>query len=174
VTGRAVEASANGALDFGAVLVGAAIAIPNLLRSRIAANEASAVGALRTVETAQIAYRGVYPQRGFAHDLASLGTDPIRSNAPSADHAGFIDETLGGASCTAGAWCVKSGFRFSLAAVCKQKACTEFVVVGTPVASNAGGRSFCSTSDGVIRSNTGPPLTAPVNVSECRAWSPIQ
>jgi len=166
--------STNRVFDASAVLMVAAIAIPNLLRARIAANEASAVGALRTVETAQIAYRGVYPQRGFAHDLASLGTDPIRSNAPSADHAGFIDETLGGASCTAGAWCVKSGFRFSLAAVCKQKACTEFVVVGTPVASNAGGRSFCSTSDGVIRSNTGPPLTTPVNVSECRAWSPIQ
>ncbi|MGD0404634.1 MAG: hypothetical protein ABSB66_15730 [Candidatus Acidiferrales bacterium] len=166
--------STNAVFDTGAVLVVAAIAIPNLLRARIAANEASAVGSIRTVETAQVAYRATYSQRGFAPDLATLGQDPREPNTTSADHAGFIDETLAGASCTAGAWCVRSGFRFSLAAVCKEKACTEFVVVGTPVATNTGGRSFCSTSDGVIRSNTGPSLVSPVNVSECRAWPPIQ
>lgn len=167
-------ASTNAFFDTGAVLVVAAIAIPNLLRARIAANEASAVGAIRTVETAQVAYRATYPQRGLAPDLATLGTDPRETNATSADHAGFLEPTLGGASCTAGAWCTKSGFRFSLTAVCKQKECSEFVVVGTPAGSDSGSRSFCAASDGVIRFKAGPPLESLVSVSECKAWPPIQ
>jgi len=168
------QASTSATLDAGVVLVVAAIAIPNLLRSRIAANEASTVGMIRTVNVAQVTYAAAYPQRGFAPDLATLGPDPGGTGAASADHAGLIDATLGNASCTAGKWCTKSGFRFTIKAVCLQQQCGQFVVVGTPVASNTGGRSFCSTSDGVIRFTTGPPLTAPVSASECRAWSPLQ
>jgi prepilin-type N-terminal cleavage/methylation domain-containing protein len=48
------------------ILIIAAIAIPNLLRSRIAANEASAVGSLRTINTAQVTYASTYPNAGFA------------------------------------------------------------------------------------------------------------
>ncbi len=168
------EASKSTAVDVGAVLVVAAIAIPNLLRSKIAANEASAVGMIRTVDVAQITYVTTYPQRGYAPDLATLGPNPRGTNAGSADHASIIDATLGNASCTAGTWCTKSGFRFSVTAVCEQHLCKEFVVVGTPVTSNAGGRSFCSTSDAVIRFSSGPPLTSPVNVSECQEWPPLK
>ena len=167
-------ASTSAGFDAGAVLVVAAVAIPNLLRSRMAANEASAVGAIRTVNTAEITYSATYPQKGFAPDLATLGPDPSGKNTPSADHASLIDATLGGATCKTGSWCVKSGFKFSLAAVCKQKPCDDFVVVATPVADNTGTRSFCSTADGVIRYKTGPPPTSPVGVSECRAWARVQ
>ncbi len=51
---------------------------------------------------------------------------------------------------------------------------TEYVVVATPVNANTGTRSFCSTSDTVIHFKAGPPLTAQVSVSECRAWAPLQ
>jgi len=166
--------STNTSFDAGAVLIGAAIAIPNLMRARVAANEASAVGTVRTVNTAQVTYAATYPQRGFASDLAALGPDPRRPGAISAEHAGLIDPTLGDTSCTAGAWCTKSGFRFSLAAVCKQKPCKEFVVVATPVTTSTGTRNFCSTSDGVVRSQSGPPLTATVTVRQCKAWSPVK
>ena len=165
--------STNTSFDAGAVLIGAAIAIPNLMRARIAANEASAVGTVRTVNTAQVTYAATYPQRGFAPDLATLGPDPRRAGAISAEHAGLLDATLGDASCTAGAWCIKSGFRFSLTAVCKQKPCKEFVAVATPVTTSTGTRSFCSTSDGVVRSQSGPPLTATVTVRQCQTWSPV-
>jgi hypothetical protein len=168
------EASKSGALDAGAVLLVAAIAIPNLLRSKIAANEATAVGMIRTVDIAQVTYAFTYPQRGYAPDLATLGPNPRGTNAESADHASFIESTLGNASCTAGTWCTKSGFRFTVTAVCKQRLCKEFVAVGTPVSSDTGGRNFCSTSDGVIRFNTGPPLTSPIDVSECQKWAPVQ
>ena len=158
----------------GVILVGAAIAIPNLLRARIAANESSAVGMIRTANTAQVMYSSSYPQRGFARDLATLGPDPRDLSASSADHANFIDAALGNAGCTAGVWCKKSGFQFSITATCRQRRCDEYVVVGTPVSSNTGSKSFCSTSDAVVRSKTGPPLTSPVSVSGCRTWSPLQ
>jgi hypothetical protein len=168
------EDSRSGGVDAGMVLVGAAIAIPNLLRARMAANEASAASMIRTANTAEVIYSSTYPQKGFARDLATLGPDPHVAGTSSADHASVIDATLGNASCTAGTWCTKSGFRFSIAAVCKKQRCDEFVVVATPVASNSGTRSFCSTSDGVVRFKTGPPLTSPVSVSDCQAWSALQ
>ena len=54
------------------ILIIAAIAIPNLLRSRMAANEASAVGSLRTINTAQTTYASTYPATGFTSTLANL------------------------------------------------------------------------------------------------------
>ena len=54
------------------ILIIAAIAIPNLLRARIAANESSAVASLRTLNTAQISYDSCYPTVGFATTLVSL------------------------------------------------------------------------------------------------------
>ena len=167
------EASTSAGFDASAVLVAAAVAIPNLLRSRIAANEASAVATLRTAVTAEVTYAAAYPERGYAPDLASLGPNPRGTASYTLDHGGIIDASLGNPSCTSGAWCTKSGFRFSLAAGCRGKLCTDFVIVGTPISANTGERSFCSTSDGVIRSKTGPPVIAPVSISECRAWSPM-
>jgi len=168
------EASANGAFDFGAVLVGAAIAVPNLLRSRIAANEASAVGSVRTVNTAQVTYAATYAKRGFAPDLATFGVDPHNSTATSAEHAGMLDQSLAGAGCTGDAWCTKSGYQFRVTAVCKLHLCKEYVVVATPVSANTGTRSFCSTSEGAIRFRTGPPLIAPVSVTDCQAWQALK
>jgi len=168
------EASKGGALDAGVVLVVAAIAIPNLLRSRIAANEASAVGMTRTVNTAEVVYATKYPKRGFAPNLATLGPDPRGGNQESPEHANLIDATLGNATCAGGAWCTKSGYNFLLSLECKQQSCKEYVVVATPVDTNTGVRSFCSTSDGVIRLRAGLPLTSRVSAAECRGWAPLQ
>ena len=167
------EASRSGGVDAGALLVGAAIAIPNLLRARIAANEASAVANIRTANVAQITYWSAY-NKGYARDLASLGPDPSGTNATSPQHASLIGSTLGNPSCTSGAWCIESGYRFSVTSTCKQRRCLEFVVVGTPVGSNTGTRNFCSASDAVIRFQVGPPLSSPVTVAQCRTWSPLQ
>ena len=168
------EVSSSGGVDAGIVMVVAAIAIPNVLRAKMAANESSAVATIRTVETSQVVYSTTYPHRGYARDLATLGPSPGGTGAESAEHASLIDATLGNVSCTAGTWCTKFGFRFRVTAVCKQNLCKEFVVVGTPVTSDEGTRSFCSTSDAVVRFKTGPPLTSPLSASECRAWSPLR
>ena len=168
------EASGGGTLDIATILVVAAVAIPNVLRSKIAANEASAVGSVRTVNTAQVTYEATYPKRGFAPDLATLGLDPRDPKAYSAEHAGLLDATLANETCAGDAWCTKSGFQFKITAICKQHVCTDFVVVTTPVNTNTGTRSFCATSDGAIRWKIGPPLTSPITLPDCKAWPRIQ
>ena len=176
------EEGSSMAFDAGLGMAVAAIAIPNLLRSRMAANEASAVATIRNVDTAQVTYAATYhvtyvpkyARRGYARDLASLGPDPHEGAAPSAEHANLIDSTIGNASCTAGAWCAKSGYRFTMKAICLQSQCNEYVVAGTPESADAGTRNFCSTSDGVIRFQQGPPLVTPISVAECKSWAQIK
>ncbi len=56
------------------ILIIAAIAIPNLLKSRMAANEASAVGSVRTINTGEVTYSAACPNLGFALTLAALNT----------------------------------------------------------------------------------------------------
>ena len=166
--------STSPALDAGVVGIAAAVAIPNLLRSKMAANETSAVGMTRTIVTAQVTYAATYPSKGFAADLASLGPDPGGSTSYTAEHAGLIDGSLANAACKTGAWCTKSGYRFSVSTECKGKPCKEFVVVSTPAGSNTGVRSFCATSDAVIRFKAAEPMVSPISATECRGWLPLQ
>ena len=167
-------ATTSAAFDPTLVLLFGAVAIPNLLQTRTAANDASAVSTLRTVDTAEITYSAAYPERGFALNLAMLGTDPASPGTISADHAGLLDPTLGNPSCTASSWCVKNGYRFRVTAECRQKICTEFVAVATPVSTDTGRRNFCSTSEGMIRFRLGAPLAAPITAVECKSWQPLQ
>ena len=166
------EESTSAAFDAGAVLVGAAIAIPNLLRSRVAANEAAAVGKLRTLNTAQTTYAATYPDHGYAPDLATLG--PNTNGTSSADHAGLIDTTLGAATCTKGRWCESSGYRFTIRPVCAFQSCQDFVAIAEPANNSGGAKNFCSTSDGVVRFSLGPPPTSSLTVKECHAWRPMK
>ncbi|PYX44320.1 MAG: hypothetical protein DMG79_20905, partial [Acidobacteria bacterium] len=168
------EASRSGGVDAGVILIGAAVAIPNLLRARIAANESAAVAMTRTVNTAQITYSAAFPHRGYARDLASLGPDPNNPSDSTPEHGNFVDATLGNASCTGTAWCEKSGYRFKITATCKQRPCTDYTVLATPISTSTGTRSFCSTSDRVIRFKTTTPLTSPISASECLKWAPLQ
>jgi type II secretory pathway pseudopilin PulG len=84
-------------------LIIAAIAIPNLLRARIAANQASAVGSLRTLNTAAITYATTY-NKGYPASITALGP-PLGTAVPDADAAGLIDERLASGT--------KSGYVFT-------------------------------------------------------------
>lgn len=172
---KAIRAvSTSPAIDASIVLVGAAIAIPNLLRSRMAANEASAVASIRTMNTAQITYGSLYAEKGFAPDLATLGEDSGGAGKGSAKHAHLITAPLGDPSCTGAKWCSKSGYQFRVKGECKQQACTDYVAVATPVSADTGNRSFCSTSDGVIRYQAGIlPHDVKLTVKDCQAWAPL-
>ena len=169
-----VEASSNPGVDAGVVLVAAAIAIPNLLRARTAANEASAVGRLRTADTAEVTYEFTYPNRGFAPDLATLGPDPSNPNKLSSTHAGLLDSTLGNPACTGTNWCTASGYRFIVRGSCTAGRCRDFIALATPETSSSGTRNFCSTSDGLIRYQVAPPLSTPLTPRDCKAWAPIR
>jgi type IV pilus assembly protein PilA len=168
------EVNSNSTFDAGAVLIVAAIAIPNLMRSKMAANEASAVGAVRTVNTAQAIYKTSFPQRGYAASLPTLGRDPSGTFAQSPDHADLLTDLLTGETCNPDGWCLKSGFRFKLAAACTQRRCQEYVLLAVPVSANTGTRNFCSTSDGVIRARPGAPWEASLAPTDCKGWLPIQ
>lgn len=166
------QAASNGGFDAG-VLIAAAIAIPNLMRSRIAANEAAAGATIRTLVTAQITYSTAYPDRGYAPDLATLGPGAggnCSESQASEKHACLVDEVLGNATCTAGKWCTRNSYRYHVAAICAKGICDDFVAVATPENPNAGTKSFCATSDGVIRFLPGAPLTSPISRAECMKW----
>jgi hypothetical protein len=151
--------------------VGAAIAIPNLLRARGVANESSAVADIRTVNTAQVIYRNAYPANGYAGDLATLGPNPGSPVVPSAEHAAVLDATLGALNCTRDAWCNKSGYQFKIMAQCGFGKCMNYVVVGIPEKPSTGLRSFCSTKDGIVRSAiTSPIVTERLSPAECSRW----
>jgi type IV pilus assembly protein PilA len=154
------------------ILIIAAIAIPNLLRARIAANEASAVSSVRTINTAQITYQSTYSPN-FASTLAELGpTSSTGCATPTAATACLIDNTLATATAAPG----KSGYRFSLAAFSSN---TSYAIAGGAVNWNQTGvRSFCSIEDGVIRAKVETATTAPTTytsaASACTALAPLQ
>jgi len=84
------------------ILIIAAIAIPNFLRSRIAANQASAIESLRVISTAQVSYSTTYGT-GFSTSLSVLGP-PASGQSATSTAAGLLDETLAGG--------YKSGYSF--------------------------------------------------------------
>ena len=124
-------------LGFGIfwILFCAAIAIPNLLRARIAANEASAAGSVRTLVTAEISYSESHPTAGYTCKLSDLS------------EAQLIDSTLASG--------LKSGYTFEVqgcAADVQDGPNVKYQVVAYPVkANNTGIRAFCSDGSGVVK-----------------------
>ena len=126
------------------ILIIAAIAIPNLLRARIAANESSAVASIRTLNTAQISYNSAYPTVGFAAGLSNLAGTSCAP--PTSAGACLIDTQLSSGS--------KSGYVFTMTGVTGTPAST-YQAIATPATPNqTGTRYFCSFADAVVRTNS--------------------
>jgi type IV pilus assembly protein PilA len=123
------------------ILIIAAIAIPNLLRAKIAANQASAVGSLRTLNTACIAYSTSYGQ--FPTNLTDLG--PVASGGTATStSADLIDSVLAAGS--------KSGYTFKFKAGASNQ---SYTVTATPITAATTGQSMYFTDQsGVIRVDT--------------------
>lgn len=129
------------------ILIIAAIAIPNLLRARMAANEASAVGSLRTINTAEMSYAATY-NNGFSPDLATLG-----GTVATCAHAELIDPTLASG--------IKSGYAFSYgpsepsrapAKVCATPGFGAYGASADPITrGTTGQRSFFTDQTAIIR-----------------------
>ncbi len=127
---------------FPVILIIAAIAIPNLLRARIAANESSALASIRTINTAEVAYQSAYPSVGFTCSLANFGGDG--SSAPSAGQSQLLDNVLASGR--------KHGYRFVLENCVNAEKEHKYQVVAYPEARNQTGvRTFCSDESGDIK-----------------------
>ncbi|PYU67895.1 MAG: pili assembly chaperone [Acidobacteria bacterium] len=122
------------------ILIIAAIAIPNLLRSKIAANQASAVGSLRSLNTACIAYSTSYGT--FPAALTNLG--PVGSGNESSTSADLIDSVLSAGT--------KSGYTFVYSPSSLNQ---SYSITASPVtAATTGQNMYYTDQSGVIRSDT--------------------
>jgi type II secretory pathway pseudopilin PulG len=137
------------------ILIIAAIAIPNLLRSRMVANEVSAVATLRSLNAACAQYSVTYSR--FPPTLANLGPPPP-GVTPSADAAGLIDLPL-----TSG---IKYGYVFDYAVYRgfdrggKDRLQTYAITAAPMTPGATGTRYFFTDQTGVIRAETGRAATA--------------
>ena len=129
------------------ILIIAAIAIPNLLRARMAANESSAVGSVRTLNTSEITYNSTFPTVGFTSVLANLGGTASPCVAATSS-ACLIDSVLAAGT--------KSGYVFGMGAgaTTGTPQPTYDVYTNPQVANQTGIRSFCSFEDAVVRATT--------------------
>jgi len=133
------------------ILIIAAIAIPNLMKSKMAANESSAVGSVRTINTGEVTYAASCPGIGFSATLVELNTGAVCAGG-----TGIIDNVLSTG--------VKSGYTFTYTPVATNGLNTTYTTVAVPqTVGTTGQRGFYSDQTGVIRySLTG---VAPTNAS---------
>ena len=131
------------------ILIIAAIAIPNLLRSRMAANEASAVGSIRTINTAAVTYSTTYPDVGYPATLVQLKPAATATST----NADLVDSVLAGGT--------KSGYTFAMTVGAGASTPqTSYNVSAGPVSSSSGTRYFFSDQSGVIRGNAAGAATS--------------
>ena len=125
------------------ILIIAAVAVPNFLRSRIIANESAAAAGIRTLNTAQISYYSSYPTVGYASTLSALAGTCTGTTVPTSASACLIDSVLAGG--------VKSGYSFAISNTSSAPNPT-YNFIASPVSVNLSGtRYFCSYADAVIR-----------------------
>ena len=132
------------------ILIIAAIAIPNLIRARIAANQSSAAASLRTLASASAMYQSTY-QDGYPGTIAVLG--PPAAPPASCDTAGLIDTVLVSGT--------KSGYKFTWQAGAQQlttaaNGCSAagfsdmFAAMAAPSSSSTGTEYYCVDATNVI------------------------
>jgi len=136
------------------ILIIAAIAIPNLLRSRMAANEASAVGSLRTINTACVTYSTIYQNVGYPATLAAMGP----AGPATSTNADLIDSVLSAGT--------KSGYQFVFTAAAGTPTPGYSVTANPTSRGTTGQRGFYTDESGVIRAD---PTTTATSTS-----SPLQ
>lgn len=127
------------------VLIIAAIAIPNLLRARMAANDSSAAGSIHAISVAEVAYFGSYSGTiGFPASLAPLGgAQPCTPNSVTAC---LIDQSLASGG-------PKSGYNFAATGspAAGSAINNQFYTTATPITGMTGTRAYCAADDLVVR-----------------------
>ncbi len=141
------------------ILIIAAIAIPNLMHARMAANDSSAAASVRMINTAEIAYSGAYTNLGYPAALTNLGgASPC---TPGVATACLIDNFLA----TNGGGLGKSGYNFN--------ANDQFYSTGTPLGPQSGTRAYCSVQDAVLRLHPAGNITLVATYNACVVLNPM-
>ncbi len=131
------------------MLIIMAFAVPQMLKVKKTADEASAVQTMRTIGSAEASYSAAYPGTGYACPLSALGGDP-KGGAPSAQAAQLIDPALAASG-------QKSGYTFAVTCgnkvtVNNQDTYTSFEITGVPqTVGKTGDRGFCSDENNIIK-----------------------
>jgi type IV pilus assembly protein PilA len=149
------------------ILIIAAIAIPNLLRARMAANDSSAAASVRQITTAEITYFNTYPGFGFPATMAPLGGAPPCVTTPVTSC--LIDNNLALNGTPAGSG--KSGYTFAATSSAGAGSAinNQFYVTGTPLGALTGTRAYCSYEDAVIRIQPAGVITTVPSYAACQA-----
>ena len=156
------------------ILIIAAIAIPNLMRARMAANDSSAAASTRSIVTAEVGYSAAFPSIGYALTLGPLGGTWAVQCTPSSATACLIDSNLS----TNGNGAGKSGYKF--AAVGSNNGVgtgnNQFVTDAYALAVTTGTTAFCATDDGVVRSqpSSAAATTQTTVYATCQGLNPLQ
>jgi type IV pilus assembly protein PilA len=146
------------------ILIIAAIAIPNLMRARMAANDSSAAASERTIVTGEVGYSAAYPTLGFALLPALGGAVPC---TPLPASGCLIDNNLA----TNGAALGKSGYNFTVNLVGAVP--IQFDTEATPISAQTGTKAFCAMEDGVVRTNTPGVIAAAGGYAGCQKFLPM-
>ncbi len=150
------------------ILIIAGIAIPSLLRARIAANESSAAAAVRSITTAEIAYYSTFPTVGYAVQLPDLGKTAPCTPAPT--HACLLDNNL--ANAVPGST-GHSGYVFLATGIASGGSTinSAFVIGANPITPNSTGNfDFCAVTDGALRSAPASGGAPPTTLAACLAY----
>jgi len=152
------------------ILIIAAIALPNLTRARIAANESAGAGTVRTLNTAEATYSTTYPSNGYAPNLTPLGPNgvdcTVAANVSSAS-ACLIDNTLGTAPF------IKGAYTYNISSNASTPPVPDYFLTAISLTKTAATRDYCSTMDQVIhfQVTTGSGIASP---SVCDKLAAIQ
>jgi len=148
------------------ILIIAAIAIPNLLRARMAANDSSAAGSIHAINVAEVAYFGTYETIGFPATLGPLGgPDPC---TPTILTACLIDQSVASGG-------PKSGYNFAATGLPGPASVinNEFYATATPISGMSGTRAYCSADDLVIRLQPAGNITLVPGYAPCLLLAPM-
>jgi type IV pilus assembly protein PilA len=153
------------------ILIIAAIAIPNLMRARMAANDSSAAGSEHTIIVGEIGYYGAYPSQGYG-TLAQLG-GAATPCIPGTANGCLIDNNLA----TNGAGNGKSGYNFAVTTGGTATTGFNYYTTAAPFSpgnSVTGTKSYCAVDDGVVRTQPNGNTTLVASYAACQALTPLQ
>jgi prepilin-type N-terminal cleavage/methylation domain-containing protein len=151
------------------ILIIAAIAIPNLMRAKMAANDSSAAASERSIVTAEIAYYSSFPTLGYPAAMVTLGGVNGVACVPSVATACLLDTNLANNGTPAGTG--KSGYKFTALGQGAAPS-TDFLTTAIPISVTTGSKSYCAVSDGVVRT-AAPGVIVIQTYAVCPGLSPL-